>query len=288
MIELHADDLSLELCPEIGGSVRSLSFRDINLLRRKPDDLNDPDPRDMAAFPMVPFVGRIRHGAFNWHGQHIQLPANMPPEPHAIHGFGWQSNWTVEAVDDRSAVLWHINDGSDWPWSYEASQTFVLDAQTLLLTLRLINTSSYAMPAGLGWHPYFPSERATLYASTQREALLPNSGRSRSSDVEMIAKALPNGCEMASVLVDNVFEISSRDVRITWPTHTLTMTSEPAANYLTVYSPTGAHYFCAEPITHIPGAHNLPTPTTGTSLIELSPDEEISLSIMIRFEPSGS
>ena len=288
MIELQADDLRLVLCPEIGGSVMSLSFRGIDLLRPAPVNVKTLDPRDMAAFPMAPFVGRISDGRFSWGEQEIRLPANMPPEPHAIHGFGWQSPWTLDGVGDCSALIRHSYGGADWPWSYEAIQRFELRPGLVKLSLGLKNTSAAPMPAGLGWHPYFPSPNATLFGSALREATLPSKGAKQSSIANSAVDQLPVGFQVSAFSIDHVFELSEPQLRMEWPTHALTMTADPAIRYATVYSPTDANFFCVEPISHIPGAHELSDPLVGTGLIELQPREEMVLSVRLSIELSNS
>ncbi|MEL6831280.1 MAG: hypothetical protein AAFO63_14205, partial [Pseudomonadota bacterium] len=147
MITLRSGDLALSLAPEIGGSVASLVWRGQNLLRTAPTQSDATDPRDMAAFPMVPFVGRVPNGVFVWNGNSIRLPANMPPEPHAIHGFGWQTEWETTHVSANAITLCHEQSTGAWPWEYVATQHFQVDPNRLQITLALWNQSTETMPA---------------------------------------------------------------------------------------------------------------------------------------------
>lgn len=279
MIVLNAGDLSLSLCPDVGGAVSAFTWNGIDLLRPAPGDTNGLDPRDMAAFPMVPFVGRIIDGEFSWRGHQVRLPANMPPEPHAIHGFGWQSGWDAISVEQRYATLRHSSEKTDWPWQYEAFQMFELEERTLKLSMQLINRSEKPMPAGLGWHPYFPSQNAKLYAHINSEARLPQSPKNSTQAVETAMIQLSNGGDVNALSIDTVFELSDHLLVAQWPTHTLSLKSDPPARFATIYSPPASDFFCAEPVTHIPGSHALTDPLSDTGLVELQPGEDMKLMI---------
>ena len=136
-LELKHGPFSLALSPERGGSVLSFKHNATDIFRPTPPDLLETwagTAKGFAAFPMVPFTSRITNGAFTSGSQTIQLPANMPPEPHAIHGFGWQSAWDVSQASTSSVTLTHTNDGEIWPWPYTAQQVFALNDTGLSLT----------------------------------------------------------------------------------------------------------------------------------------------------------
>ena len=64
-LALSHGDMYLELDPMAGGCVSALRHRDLDILRPAPcRSVPAFDARDYAAFPMVPFVGRIHNGVF--------------------------------------------------------------------------------------------------------------------------------------------------------------------------------------------------------------------------------
>lgn len=91
---------------------------------------------------------------FRFGGRSYQLPRNFGDHPHAIHGNGWQTGWSVEdrQADRARLTLDHRGD-AHWPWDYRAAQDIRLTSDAIMLTLRLTNASDSAMPAGLGFHP---------------------------------------------------------------------------------------------------------------------------------------
>ena len=67
--------------------------------------ISAPTPPFLGSFAMVPFCSRITSGRFDYRGKSVQLAPNFPPEPHAIHGFGWQSRWQIARLEQNIFVL---------------------------------------------------------------------------------------------------------------------------------------------------------------------------------------
>ena len=154
-LSLQHDTLRCDLAPALGGSIAGLWLGDIPVLRSTPGPALR-QARLAGSYPLVPFSNRIGQAAFQWAGERHSLLPNNPPEPHAIHGVGWQHPWTVLQADAQQAQLAysHQADGG-WPFAFAAEQMIKLSADGLNLELRLTNQSDAPMPAGLGWHPFF-------------------------------------------------------------------------------------------------------------------------------------
>jgi len=107
-------------------------------------------PIDWGCYPMAPFAGRIRDGRFAFRGRDVQLPLNLPP--HAIHGTVFERPWAVASqADDRLVLTTDL--GPAWPFRGKVSQSISLSPGGLEATLAL--EADEAMPAALGWHPWF-------------------------------------------------------------------------------------------------------------------------------------
>ncbi|MEL7546023.1 MAG: aldose 1-epimerase [Pseudomonadota bacterium] len=284
MITLRSGDMALSLAPEIGGSVASLVWRGQNLLRTAPTQSDAIDPRDMAAFPMVPFVGRVPNGVFVWNGNSIRLPANMPPEPHAIHGFGWQTEWETTHVSANAITLCHEHSTGAWPWEYVATQHFQVDPNRLQITLALWNQSTETMPAGLGWHPYFPKAGALLHMQTEEEWIPASSYAPTKAIAVHAERDFSKSRILRGLDIDHVFSISAPEINLSWPTYELQLNSASPISFATVYAPSEADFFCVEPITHVPGALNgsVPLSNTGLRLIEPNSKLELKLQLSVR------
>jgi aldose 1-epimerase len=107
-------------------------------------------PIRWGCYPMAPFAGRIRDGSFAFRGQEVQLPLNLPP--HAIHGTVFERPWTVTSQADDHLDL-TIDLGPAWPFRGTVTHSIGLDPGGLQATLAL--EAEEAMPAALGWHPWF-------------------------------------------------------------------------------------------------------------------------------------
>ena len=276
-LQLEQGSFRLDLAPEHGGSVLRFTYKTRDILRPARHEIpQNWSAKDFGAFPLVPFCSRITNGRFEDANRQIQLPANMPPEPHAIHGFGWQSAWTITESGPSMAELSHVYDGAVWPWAYAARQRFELSDQGLALTLSLTNHGDTPMPAGFGWHPYFPRSGAHLIAATTGIWL------DRDTRAPVPAHAdLSAGRSVKTLDLDVAFEINKPALSIRWPEMNLTIKSDPVFGKLVVYVPPGRDYFCVEPVTHAPDAVNSTLPPELTGLRYIAPGETLSGTIRL-------
>jgi aldose 1-epimerase len=289
-ITLRADGAGLTVAPAIGGAVtRYWLERDgatREWLRPMPAEAGrDHHPDHASAFPLVPYSNRIREGRFTFRDRAVALPLNRPPERHAIHGHGWQSAWRPVHVEAAETRLEYRHPASAWPWAYRATQHFTLTPTSLTVRLSLANESPEPMPAGLGWHPYFPrTERATITADVRAIWL---------TDGEMMPTALAppspaadpsRGVAVAAVPLDNCFIGWSRRAVIEWPEWgaSLTMTAEPPLDCLVIFTPPARPFFCVEPVSHVTDAFNLAEAgRAGTGRQVLEPGATIETAITL-------
>src|SRR5262249_43965622 len=152
------------LAPAIGGSIARF-WSDargtvLELLRpASADAVSRGDPGTLSSFPLVPWSNRIRAGRFTFDGRPVALTPNL--RGHAIHGLGYRTVWTVTDRAPAEAVLEHRHAAGEWPWAYRATQRIALTPTGLDVEMVVTNESETTMPAGLGWHPYFPRTAAT-------------------------------------------------------------------------------------------------------------------------------
>lgn len=169
MLRLTAGPLDCTIDPVLGGCIRSLRCGGHDVLRRAPDAL--ATARQASSYSLVPCSNRIANGVLHWQGRTWQLALNNAPEPHAIHGIGWQLPWDVESSSADGAGLVARHPGDDrWPFAFESRQAFRLAPGVLDLELSVKNTGTQAMPVGLGWHPFFtkrPGARVRVRAQSR-------------------------------------------------------------------------------------------------------------------------
>jgi aldose 1-epimerase len=286
-IRLSAGDLVLELAPEVGGAIARFGVdkaQGYTPLMRPAADGGLDDALEAACFPLVPFCNRVRDGRFSFAGRQVQIAPNLPPQKHPLHGQGWRNPWAVGDAREHEAELVYRHPPGQWPWAYEARQRFDLDADGLSLRLSVRNLSDGPMPAGLGLHPYFPCDAATVLDTAVETAwtvdeevmpiqAVPAEGRYGLTDRRICGQDLDNG-----------FEGWSGEAVIRWPDTGLGLAIRSAdASYFQVYSPTQGGLFVAEPVTHRNAALNLPeSQWTTAGLRVLDPGAEFAIST--RFE----
>jgi aldose 1-epimerase len=233
----------------------------------------------MACFPLVPFSNRVRDGAFTFGGRRVQLSPNFPPEPHAIHGHGWQSSWEITDQSDSELKTAFTHEANEWPWTYRAEQHYSLSAESLEVTISVSNLSDEAMPAGVGLHPYFvrtPQARLT----TSVEAVWLSDENSMPSELAPVPDDWDlNGINPDDASLDNNFTGWSGSALIEWPDRgaSLTLTGEGLFQFLVVYTPEGEDFFCVEPVSNSIAAFNLAAEgrnDVGMSVVE--PGEALS------------
>ena len=291
LITLRTDGAGLVLAPAFGGSVArywiAVGARPLDLLRPW-TALPHGDPFLAAAFPLVPYSNRIRAGRFSFQGREVALPLNRPPERHSIHGQGWQASWTALEVGQRKATLEYRHDADSWPWAYRASQGITLDETSVSVALSVTNESDAAMPAGLGWHPYFVrTSRTSLTASV--EAIWLTDGEVMPTALSVPPPELDpaRGVKVDAVDLDNCFAGWRRRAVIERPEDglRLIMTAEPPLDFLVVYTPPGRPFVCAEPVSHVTDAFNLAAAgrtDTGTRI--LAPGETLHATVTLSVE----
>ncbi|HEX3603940.1 MAG TPA: hypothetical protein VHU43_07595, partial [Steroidobacteraceae bacterium] len=151
-----------DILPQLGGSIGTWSSNGQQMLRAvSTGGLAQRDPYATAGFPLVPFSNRIEVGRFVWDGKPVALARNFPPEPHAIHGVGFERTWQVlsRAGDSALLALLHRPDAG-WPWAFEARQRITLTDDALTLDLSAVNLEVQAVPLAFGHHPYMPRSGA--------------------------------------------------------------------------------------------------------------------------------
>ncbi len=289
LLRLRAGTLELELSPSIGGAIHGLYWTGSDgrtpLLR--PCNSSLPSVLDMASFPLVPFVNRIRAGRFSFRGREVELGPNMAGDVSPLHGQGWLGSWSVAAHGDRSAELLFMHEPGEWPWRYQARQIFALDERGLTVRLLCQNLDDRPMPCGLGQHPYFPCGPETRLDTDVEVAweidqhVLPTRQVSAQGRFDLKDRVV---CGQD---LDHGFGGWGRSARMSdpnWPA-TLTMSS-PQARFFQLYSPPTGGIFVAEPVTHANAALNEPEERWAELGLEiLEPGAEMALDMRVEVSP---
>lgn len=282
MIALEAGDWRATVAPELGGSVLSLDWQGQPVFRPTPDGATDI--LETACFPLVPYANRIADGRFVFDGRSVQLPVLDRFAPHAIHGDGWLLPWMVENQTDRRVdmTLEWLGGQDGWPWPWRARQTVELTDQGLTITLSITNTGDAVMPAGLGLHPYF-HRHADSRLMLSAEGVWITDAREipeRLAPVQEISDWSDGLALTDAPFVDHAYGGWMGEARVDGGGRRVTLGAEAPARWTQIYAPVDGDFFCVEPVTHRPDAHNAPD-GEDSGLVRLEPGEVLSLTLKI-------
>jgi aldose 1-epimerase len=295
-IPLELGAFSAEIWPELGGAVASFEHR-LNgsapkqVFRRTPQKPRY-EPYDLACWPLVPYPNRIKNGRFQFGGRHYQLPLNYEGVTHPLHGLGWLRAWeTVEQQRHRCRIQLVHQANAAWPFSFTASQQFVLTARGLEIELKITNDGEEPMPYGLGQHPYIERPHGTRVQAQVNgvwltdEHLVPTTHSVLPAHWDLRA-----GFELDGMFMDNCFDGLRGDATVLWPDGSrLVIGSSPNMGFLVVFSEPKESYVCIEPVSHMTDAINFAADGyVDTGLEVLAPDASASATHRFHSHPSPS
>lgn len=244
-------DLRCAVRPDLGGCLAGLWWRGEPVLRLPPPE-GLAQARQSGSYPLVPYSNRIGHAVLHWQGTGHPLVHNNAPEPHAIHGVGWQRPWQVlEQNPDSLLMAFEHPADAAWPFAFDASQTLRLRGNTLELSLGMTNQSPHPVPAGLGWHPWFVKRAGAhlAFEATARWEMGPDklpTHRTPSTGLHADAKLLD---------LDHCFEGWRGLATLRDPVMTVRVRSN--TGYLVVCTQPQRDSVAIEPVSHANNAINL-------------------------------
>lgn len=283
-VQLACGTLRCELSAALGASIAGLWMDGVPVLRSTPADALS-DVRLAGCYPLVPFSNRIGHATLVWNGTSHPLVRNFAPEPHSIHGVGWQRPWQVlEASETFALMSFEHRPDVGWPFAFDCSQAFRLGPGSLEVTLSGTNQTEQPAPFGLGWHPYFV-KRADSHVQFRA------GGR-----WEMGADNLPThrtasegiDADCAGLAVDHCFDGWHGEVLLRDAAMTVRITS--SLDHLVVFTNATRDFVAVEPVSHVNNALDMAGADVPhmrqLGVCILQPGESLSASMRIETGPT--
>jgi aldose 1-epimerase len=245
--------------------------------------------------PLLPWPNRLEDGWYEFEGQPFQLPIDEIGRQNANHGLTRWLNWTpTEQTPDWVKMTLVLHPRTGYPFTLQLAIEYSLGDDGLRVRTTARNLGGRALPFGAGQHPYLSvgtqtvdSARLQLPARTRLELdvdrRLPTG---TSLDVAGSAYDFRAPRPIGSLVVDDCFTNIARDdrgiasVRLSDPRRQkeAVLWMDARYRYIQVFSGDTLAPDCrrrglaVEPMTCPPNAFR-----TGTDLIVLQPDEEITL-----------
>ena len=241
-VELRAGTAALTVDPAVGARWTSWRVGDLELLSGAEPPL--PPWFHRGCFVMAPFAGRIRDGRVRVGGAEVELPRDDPPN--AIHGTVAGVPWTVDAAEP-AAVSLSVALGPPWPAAGSVTQRLALSGDRL--EGELVLRAEDAMPAWIGWHPWFARRLARGGAAAWRV----DGGRRFVKG----ADGLPTGelTDPGAGPWDDAFRDFASAPGIEWP-GALRLAVESSGGHFVLFDEL-PHVLCLEPQTAPPDAARL-------------------------------
>ncbi|QPC94653.1 aldose 1-epimerase [Mesorhizobium sp. INR15] len=256
-ISLASDPLNVRISPRGGAIVDGHTANGVPFLRPYKSQA-EFGVADCACFPLMPIGNRVEDNAFSFGGRMVTLSPNAA-DPLYIHGDGWLGTWEIgEHCADYVGLSFDKRADTASPYAYHARQSFQLAGARLELHLSVENTGTFALPFGLGFHPFFPRTPLTTLSApaqawwTERDGHLPANRNAIAEDVDFsTARLLPDRW------LNNGFEGWNGVARIVWPERRLgvKIEADTAFGRYMLYAPdSDKSFFCFEPMSHTPNA----------------------------------
>ena len=253
---LDAYGFILDIDPSFGGALRRFARGEREIFRRTPE--GSTDILDAAFFALVPICNRIADGRFSFGGHEVRLTPNLLDLPDFFHGHGWRSAWGLLDAGGTHATLRLTHGKDEWPWPYEAYLGYRLTDTGLHIDLDVTNLAEDAMPAGLGFHPYFPLT-PDLRLKTHYDGYWSRDadGRPDLWHKGHFHRDWSAGEGLAGSETDHTFTDFTGEAAVFDGAKPLyRITASPECRDVHIYTPKGADFYCIEPVTDRPDPFN--------------------------------
>lgn len=291
LIALTAGAWSAVIDPSLGGALLDLSHGGAPVLRRaSAQALRAEGVRAAACYPLLPYANRIAGAQLPAAGRIFALRANFPPEPHAVHGVGWQRAWQVSRAEASSAELvlhYEADTPEDWPFAFEARQHLELDPGGLTIALSVTNRDAAAWPAGLGLHPNFPLRTGATLRFEAAGAWSNGPDHLPADPVCGTAWDFTQARPVAALALDHDFHGWRGQARIdAGAAGAVHMAASEVFSVLRVFTPVARGFFAVEPMSHITDAVHRPA-VAGSGYRRLQPGETLAGRVAIMLEAAA-
>lgn len=140
---------SLKVCPQRGGIITSLRWKDQELLYLDESTLVDPSKNVRGGVPLLfPICGPLRDPGYSHQGRNYAM---------SQHGFARKSPFEICVLPDHLLLRLEATPHTleQYPFPFEMSIRLDFDEERLNFRTTVVNHSEETMPYQWGAHPYF-------------------------------------------------------------------------------------------------------------------------------------
>lgn len=256
LLTLRHGPYEFVMAPECGARIVALRFDGRDVLRpASPEALAEGLVYGFAGFPLMPYSGPIFSGGFTYRSSTYPLERTVREEPTATHGEAWIRPWTIENRTSAATdlVLNHEPGPGTFPFAWRGTLRFALDADGLTVDMALTCRDHRPMPAGIGFHPYFPKPPGTRLRFEALAVWPPDGPEAVGLSCAPIPPGLDfsAGPDVSNLVIDRCYEGWEGTAEIIAPDEFCTrVTATGALSRLQIYSAWDYPYVCVEPVSN--------------------------------------
>lgn len=256
---------------------------------RSEDDVRLMHHSKFAGSKLSPFPNRVVDGKYSYANKDYQLPVNEYDSQNQLHGLLHNRKFEVietEGTEDQALLKLrceYLGVDQGFPFTYTIDVDYILSESGVEIKTSIQNTGDTDMPIADGWHPYF-------YFKSLNEVALEIGDAERVSSNVGNEIGPENGFEELKPLgtqdFDDCFKLNANTekhaVKLVDEAQGIALdvwqsSKEGQYSYCQIYTPPTRDQIAIEAVSCPPNALN-----TKESLITLSPNEEVEMSIGFR------
>ncbi len=232
-------------------------------------------------YPLIPYSGRIRGGVLDGFG--ARLTPHPEAAPHTLHGPAHRQAWLLRDLSTAAATMVLDRAADDeWPWRIAAWLRVSLPTpDRAVVAIGLRNADARPMPAGIGLHPYFPTESGmAVVARTGVDWPVDADGLAGWPAMVGASAGFPGRGELT--LFRSGWDGIARAGLPGGGTVQLRV-QRGGMDHLVIHRPASGAYLCLEPASHVPDGFNLHhRGAAGTGTVTLGPAEAMEGEVELR------
>lgn len=264
-IHIFNSNISCKIFPNLGASLQELLYKDIPVI-----DGISIDSAGIADYAntyksslLFPFPNRVQDGIYIYNQEKYQLNTNEKALNNALHGLVFDKKFTLvksEASATEAMVTLSFSPKETekgFPFKYRFSVTYHLNIHgNVTVSFEAENTDEKPFPFGMGWHPYFISEKlenSTISFKGKDQFI----NSERNIPLDFAPTKLPESFQIKEQKFDDAFSLHKAEVTFMDTNYSIDLNFESNTGaYLQIYTPPHRKNIAIEPMTCPPDAFN--------------------------------
>ena len=288
LVTLREGAAELVVAPQCGARIAAFRVAGRDILRPvTAEGLATAFAYGFSAFPLMPYSGPIFGDGFHYRGVFHPLARNVPAEPSATHGEGWISPWTIERRTASEILLGmdYAPKPNAFPFAWHGEILYRLEGGRFVTGMTLVNRDYRPMPAGLGFHPYFPKTSGTILTFGCTGVWPPDGPEAVALSAGPMVPGLDfrSGRDVAPIVLDRCYEGWDGVATLAAPDGpTTVIEADPTFGKLQIYDAWDYPYVCIEPITNAnDGFNRAGRGVPGHAVVEHEPGRSLGGRIVV-------